>query len=99
MKAYGQAAIDRASGKKTSASFAKLDATHLLDMINAENQRNSDLNLRRFGNQTKFIKALKSKGSDSFWAISPQTSDSTGQPASHHVMADVRLHPSRKPTV
>ncbi|WP_152533217.1 YopJ family acetyltransferase [Pseudomonas syringae] len=99
MKAYGQAAIDRASGKKTSVSFAELDATHLDAMVDIENQRNPGLNLRHFRDHKEFIQAIQSGGPNSFRAIFPQTSPGTGQTVKHHVMADVRLHQDGAPTV
>ncbi|WP_328588306.1 YopJ family acetyltransferase [Pseudomonas coronafaciens] len=99
IKAYGQAAIDRASGKKTSVSFAELDATHLDAMVDIENQRNPGLNLRHFRDHKELIQALQSDGPSAFRAIFPQTSPGTGQIVRHHVMADVRLHQGRAPTI
>ena len=90
LKNYAQAAIDRASGKKVSASFAELDATHLPKMVEVENQRNPGLNLRYFNNHMEFIEAIKDESQSSFRAIFPQTRPETGRPVQHHVMADVR---------
>ncbi|MDG6382526.1 type III secretion system YopJ family effector HopZ1b [Pseudomonas savastanoi pv. phaseolicola] len=99
MKAYGQAAMDRASGKKTDVSFAQLDAEHLDAMVDVENQRNPDLNLRYFKHHKEFIQALESDGPSSFRAIYPLTQPRTGQAAKHHVMADVRLTPCEPPSI
>nr|ABK13738.1 HopZ1 [Pseudomonas syringae pv. syringae] len=99
IKAYGQAALDRASGKKTSVSFAELDATHLDAMVYIENQRNPGLNLKHFRDHKELIQALQSDGPSAFRAIFPQTCPETGQTLKHHVMADVRLHQGGAPTI
>lgn len=100
MKAYGQAAMDRASGKKTDVSFAQLDAEHLDAMVDVENQHNPDLNLRYFKHHKEFIQALESDGPSSFRAIYPLTKPGgTGQAGKHHVMADVRLTPCEHPSI
>jgi hypothetical protein len=62
LKAYGQAAVDRARGKQgADVSFAKLDASHLDTLVEVENQRNPDLNLRHFSSHKEFIEALKAE--------------------------------------
>ncbi|KPC24194.1 Orf34 [Pseudomonas syringae pv. cilantro] len=99
LKDYGQAAIDRASGKKIGLSFAKLDAEHLDAMVEVENQRNPGLNLRHFNDQQAFIKALEEQNTTSFRAIFPQTSPDTMMTVAHHVMADVRLHQDGPPSI
>lgn len=99
LKKYAQEAINRASGKKTTVSFAALDAEHLNAMVDVENQRNPGLNLRHFDNQLAFVEALKHDEPASFRAVLPQTSPNTNRPVKHHVIADVRLRPGYPPSV
>ncbi|WP_272940884.1 MULTISPECIES: YopJ family acetyltransferase [Pseudomonas syringae group] len=99
LKAYGQAAIDRASGKKTSVSFADLDAAHLDAMVDIENRRHPGLNLTYFRDHREFIKALATDSPSSFRAIFPHICPGTGQRVRHHVMADVRLNAGGRPSI
>ncbi|RMV73363.1 Orf34 [Pseudomonas coronafaciens pv. atropurpurea] len=99
VKAYGQAAIDRASGKKISVSFADLDAAHLDAMVNIENRRNPGLNLIYFKDHNEFIQTLATDSPSSFRAIFPHICPGTGQRVRHHVMADVRLNAGGRPSI
>jgi hypothetical protein len=79
-------------------STTRSDIAHLGKMIDVENKRNPGLNLSQHATQADFIEHLQTAEPGRFRAIFP-LARADGQPALHHVMADVHKQEGQPPTV